>query len=131
MPLTTIQKLVARLLAANRNPESLGFSKDSDAFHDVAKQVAANAEMDSQVLCNAGFAPNPSAADFAGLQRHYGSYRGAWPKMANANGASGFPRANRENRIGPIHRWYFLPLHHTVRLTFRRESRKGSLQLPA
>jgi hypothetical protein len=61
---------VARVLAANRNPEShvaggavinrgaagLRFSDDLDIFHDVAASVAASAEADEQSLRAAGYA---------------------------------------------------------------------------
>ncbi len=69
MPLTTFQRAVARLLAANRSPEShiaggavinrgeasLRFSNDLDIFHDVAASVAASAETDAQTLQGAGY----------------------------------------------------------------------------
>jgi hypothetical protein len=56
MPLTLFQRAVARVLAANRNPEShvaggavinrgeagLRISDDLDIFHDVAASVAAS-----------------------------------------------------------------------------------------
>jgi hypothetical protein len=68
MPLTPFQKQVARLLAANRNPEShvaggavinrgedgVRFSDDLDIFHDVAASVAASAEADAKTLREAG-----------------------------------------------------------------------------
>ncbi len=69
MPLTAFQREVARLLAANRNPEShvaggavinrgeagLRFSDDLDIFHDVAASVAASAETDANTLRAAGY----------------------------------------------------------------------------
>ena len=68
MPLTPFQREVARLLAANRNPEShvaggavinrgptgLRISDDLDIFHDAAKSVAASAEADERALRTAG-----------------------------------------------------------------------------
>jgi hypothetical protein len=77
MPLTDFQKGVARLIAANRSPEShvaggavinrgeagLRISEDLDIFHDVpeggptaAEMVAASAEADERVLRGAGYA---------------------------------------------------------------------------
>src|SRR6266849_7656056 len=69
MPLTSFQKEVARLLAANRNPDShLGggavinragdsprYSADLDLFHDVAETVLASAEADTAVLIRHGY----------------------------------------------------------------------------
>jgi hypothetical protein len=69
MPLTPFQKGVARLLIANRTPEShiaggavinrgetgLRYSDDLDIFHDVAASVAACAEADAKVLQGAGY----------------------------------------------------------------------------
>jgi hypothetical protein len=76
MPLTDFQKGVARLIAANRTPEShvgggavinrgeagLRISEDLDIFHDVpeggptaAEMVAASAEADERVLREAGY----------------------------------------------------------------------------
>jgi hypothetical protein len=69
MPLTPFQKGVARLLIANRTPEShiaggavinraetgLRYSEDLDIFHDVAASVAASAEADAKVLQEAGY----------------------------------------------------------------------------
>jgi len=69
MPLTPFQREVARLLAANRSPEShiaggaainrgeagLRFSDDLDIFHDVAASVIASAEFDAKVLQTAGY----------------------------------------------------------------------------
>jgi hypothetical protein len=70
MPLTTFQKHVLRILAANRNPDShmgggavinrgergLRFSDDLDIFHDAAESVAASAEADEKALTSSGFA---------------------------------------------------------------------------
>jgi hypothetical protein len=70
MPLTPFQKEVARLLIANRTPEShiaggavinrletsLRYSDDLDIFHDVAATVAASAEADAKTLQGAGYA---------------------------------------------------------------------------
>src|SRR5262249_11226780 len=70
MPLTPFQREVARVLAANRNPEShiaggavinrgaagLRISDDLDIFHDVAASVAASALADEQALHAAGYA---------------------------------------------------------------------------
>src|SRR6266446_3229966 len=70
MPLTAFQREVARVLAANRNPEShiaggavinrgengIRISDDLDIFHDLAASVAASAEADAQALCDAGYA---------------------------------------------------------------------------
>ena len=76
MPLTEFQKGIARLIAANRTPEShiaggavinrgeagLRISDDLDIFHDVpqggqaaAEMVAASAEADERVLREAGY----------------------------------------------------------------------------
>jgi hypothetical protein len=69
MPLTLFQKEVARILIANRTPEShiaggavinrgetgLRYSDDLDIFHDVAASVAATAEADAKVLQSAGY----------------------------------------------------------------------------
>jgi hypothetical protein len=69
MPLTPFQREVARVLAANRNPEShvaggavinrgdagLRISDDLDIFHDAAESVAASAEADERALHDAGF----------------------------------------------------------------------------
>lgn len=69
MPLTALQKVVARLLASHRNPESHvaggavinrtpdspPYSSDLDIFHDIAASVAASAETDGQVLQAAGY----------------------------------------------------------------------------
>jgi hypothetical protein len=68
MPLTAFQRRVARLLAANRNPEShvaggavinrgeagVRFSDDLDIFHDAAASVAASAQADAKALQEAG-----------------------------------------------------------------------------
>jgi hypothetical protein len=68
MPLTAFQRVVAHILAANRNPEShvaggavinrsdtsFRYSDDLDLFHDVAESVAACAEADVKVLQEAG-----------------------------------------------------------------------------
>lgn len=68
MPLTAFQREVARLLAANRNPDSmvgggavmnraadsLRYSEDLDVFHDPAASVAASAELDAAVLAASG-----------------------------------------------------------------------------
>jgi hypothetical protein len=68
MPLTPFQRGVARILMANRTPEShlgggailnrgetsLRFSDDFDIFHDVAANVAATAEKDGETLQEAG-----------------------------------------------------------------------------
>jgi hypothetical protein len=70
MPLTAFQKEVARILAANRNPEShiaggavinrgeagIRFSDDLDIFHDAAASVAASAAADEKALQAAGYA---------------------------------------------------------------------------
>lgn len=67
MPLTAFQREVARLLAANRNPEShlaggavinrgetsLRYSADLDIFHDAVSGVAASAEADAKTLQDA------------------------------------------------------------------------------
>src|SRR4051794_10459985 len=69
MPLTPFQKGVARILIANRTPEShiaggvvinrretdLRYSDDLDIFHDVAASVAASAEEDAKVLQEKGY----------------------------------------------------------------------------
>lgn len=69
MPLTPFQREVARVLAANRNPEShvaggavlnrgpasLRISDDLDIFHDAAESVAASADADERVLREAGY----------------------------------------------------------------------------
>jgi hypothetical protein len=69
MPLTPFQREVARILIANRTPEShiaggavinrgetgLRFSDDLDIFHDVAASVAASAETDAKTLQEAGY----------------------------------------------------------------------------
>ena len=69
MPLTPFQREVARVLAANRNPEShvaggavinrgeagLRISDDLDIFHDVAASVAASAAADEKSLQAAGY----------------------------------------------------------------------------
>jgi hypothetical protein len=68
MPLTGFQKEVARILAANRNPEShlaggavinrddasFRYSDDFDIFHDVAEAVAVCAQADAIALQGAG-----------------------------------------------------------------------------
>lgn len=68
MPLTQFQREVARILAANRNPESylaggavinrgdsgLRYSSDLDIFHDAAASVATSATADEQALRAAG-----------------------------------------------------------------------------
>ena len=68
MPLTAFQKDVARILAANRNPEShvaggtvinrddasLRYSNDLDLFHDAAVGVAVCAEADGKELLKHG-----------------------------------------------------------------------------
>lgn len=70
MPLTAFQREVARVLAANRNPESyvaggavlnrgpsgLRISDDLDIFHDVAASVAVSAAADEKALQAAGYA---------------------------------------------------------------------------
>jgi hypothetical protein len=70
MPLTAFQKEVARLLAANRNPDNhfaggavlnrsedgLRYSDDLDIFHDAAASVATCAEIDERTLTNAAYA---------------------------------------------------------------------------
>lgn len=70
MPLTTFQRKVARLLAANRQPEShvaggavinrsaasYRYSDDLDIFHDAAANVAAAADADARTLLAAGYA---------------------------------------------------------------------------
>jgi hypothetical protein len=69
MPLTPFQRGVARVLAANRNPEShiaggaainrgdagLRISDDRDIFHDAAESVAASADADERALREAGY----------------------------------------------------------------------------
>lgn len=69
MPLTPFQREVARVLAANRNPEShiaggavinrseagLRISDDLDVFHDVAASVTASADADEKSLQAAGY----------------------------------------------------------------------------
>ncbi len=69
MPLTPFQKEVARVLIANRTPEShlaggavinrgessLRYSEDLDIFHDVVASVAASAEADAKALQGAGY----------------------------------------------------------------------------
>lgn len=69
MPLTAFQREVARVLAANRNPEShiaggavinrgeagLRISDDFDIFHDAAESVAISAAADDQALRAAGY----------------------------------------------------------------------------
>ena len=69
MPLTALQKEVAHILAANRNPEShvaggavinraesgLRYSDDLDIFHDIAASVATSAEADAKTLTEASF----------------------------------------------------------------------------
>jgi hypothetical protein len=69
MPLTFFQKGVARILIANRTPEShiaggavinrrdtsLRYSDDFDIFHDVAASVAASAAADAKALQGAGY----------------------------------------------------------------------------
>jgi hypothetical protein len=70
MPLRPFQREVARILAANRQPDShfaggavinrgeasLRYSQDLDIFHDVAASVAASAEADAKALIDAGCA---------------------------------------------------------------------------
>jgi hypothetical protein len=70
MPLTAFQQEVARILAANRNPDShlaggavinradnsLRYSSDFDIFHDAAESVAVCAEIDAEALRAAGYA---------------------------------------------------------------------------
>ena len=69
MPLTPIQALALRTIAANRSPESYlagatvlhresdtpRFSSDLDLFHDLAESVAQCAEADAATLGDAGF----------------------------------------------------------------------------
>jgi hypothetical protein len=69
MPLTDFQKGIARILAANRSPEShiaggavinrgeagLRISDDLDIFHDLAESVAASAAADEKALLAAGY----------------------------------------------------------------------------
>ena len=69
MPLTPIQALALRSIAANRSPESYlagatvlhrepdtpRFSRDLDLFHDLADSVALSAETDAAALGGAGF----------------------------------------------------------------------------
>jgi hypothetical protein len=69
MPLTDFQRGVARLIAANRKPESyiaggavlnrgelgLRISKDLDIFHDKVEVVIASADVDARVLTEAGY----------------------------------------------------------------------------
>ena len=69
MPLTPLQREVARLLANNRNPDShvaggavinrgestLRYSDDLDIFHDVAESVADSAARDADTLLRHGF----------------------------------------------------------------------------
>ncbi|MGL4551309.1 MAG: nucleotidyl transferase AbiEii/AbiGii toxin family protein [Gemmataceae bacterium] len=69
MPLTSFQKEVLRVIAANRNPESHlaggavinraddspRFSKDMDIFHEADRQVVASAEADARSLSANGF----------------------------------------------------------------------------
>lgn len=69
MPLTPLQREVARILASHRNPESylaggavinrvpggIRISDDLDIFHDLAASVAASAAADSLALRDAGF----------------------------------------------------------------------------
>lgn len=69
MPLTPIQALALRTIAANRSPESYlagatvlhrdpdtpRFSRDLDLFHDLADSVALSAETDAAALGGAGF----------------------------------------------------------------------------
>jgi len=70
MPLTSFQRQVARVLAANRNPDShvaggaainraegtLRYSEDFDIFHDAAASVAECARIDEASLLAAGYA---------------------------------------------------------------------------
>jgi hypothetical protein len=69
MPLTVFQKEVARVLAANRNPDSvvaggavinrgeagLRFSDDLDIFHEAAANVALSAQADEETLLSTGY----------------------------------------------------------------------------
>jgi hypothetical protein len=69
MPLTPFQKEVARILMANRSPDShiaggavinrqetsLRYSDDLDIFHDTAASVAASAETDAKALQSLGY----------------------------------------------------------------------------
>ena len=69
MPLTPIQALALRTIAANRSPDSYlagaavlhrepdtpRFSRDLGLFHDLADSVAPSAETDAATLGEAGF----------------------------------------------------------------------------
>jgi hypothetical protein len=119
MPLTSFQSGVARLLAANRNPESyvaggavinrgeagLRLSDDLRAerlvrpveLGELKRQwLEARARAERLVdqlpaealgclyLNAAGtpMTPEPAGVDFAGLTRHFGCVRGAWPTIS-------------------------------------------------
>ena len=80
MPLTALQRQILSLLAANRTPESHvaggaainraeqspRYSSDLDFFHDTAGKAVT---------------PNPDTPDFIHHTRHFGSIRGAWPRL--------------------------------------------------
>jgi hypothetical protein len=83
MPLGPFEREVLRLLATNRNPDSYvggatvlhqtpdspRSSEDIDLFHDAQ----------GQPVCL-----NPGSPDFATLTRHFGSVKGAWPRIVDS-----------------------------------------------
>jgi len=81
MPLGDFEREVLRLLAVNRNPDSYvagatvlnqsagssRTSKDADVFHDTVGSLSQSA--------------NHASAEFPKLTRHFGSAKGAWPRI--------------------------------------------------
>jgi hypothetical protein len=91
MPLGDFEREVLRLLACNRNPDSYvaggtvinqradspRLSRDVDLFHDTL------GGLESSYLNEQGnpVCPDPDLAAFHSLTRHFGSIKGAWPRI--------------------------------------------------
>ena len=114
MPLGVFERELLRLLAANRNPDSYvggatvlnlnpaspRASKDVDVFHDTIESLGQSADRDIATLKAAGFkvevgclylnhasqpvCPTPAAPEFPKLTRHFGSIKGAWPRLVES-----------------------------------------------
>jgi hypothetical protein len=89
---------VAGATVLNQHPASPRTSKDVDVFHDTLESLARSADLDFGTLRTAGFeviemgclyldrtgkpvCPDPAAPDFPKLTRHFGSVKGAWPRI--------------------------------------------------
>ena len=51
----------------------------------VAPSIAGHGQHDGVLLLQASARPDPAAPEFPHLTRHYGSVKGAWPRIVEAH----------------------------------------------